>query len=154
MSNIAIDIVGVLGFCLSLFLVVREYAKQRENYRIEIVDYSTPLSTCLFLVCIENLASVPLVITEIVYDGARCELVPRRISTTASHDNPTFTPQFPLSVPAGGASYCYIEFLHETRSPLDPGKAVTFQIRTTRKLERKTVVLGSTSHYLHANYHV
>lgn len=147
--DVLADIAGCLGLLLSVFTLFIGAVKNRESFDLNVIDYSTPLYTAQFLVSIVNRSKRPLVITEITFSGISCELEPKRIRGEPTAWNGATTCRFPLCVNPGSADFVYIEFVASERMSLIADTWVTFQIQTTHQQVLKTVLLGSTSHYLH-----
>ena len=148
LSNLA----GVAGLCLSLFLAVSEFLKDRQKFEFSVLDYTDVRyvrDVTQFFVSIVNKSSAPLVITEVAFHGTICELEPKEVRSGSPARAAGTTPRFPLCVPARSAQFVYLEFVDCEHSPLVADTWVTFQIQTIDQRELRTVLLGSTSHYLH-----
>lgn len=146
--EIIVGVAGVLGFVLSLFLAIYGAVRNRESYKVSLIDYADQWNTTQFMLAIVNKSRTPLVITEISHDGTTCELVPKKIRGEPYDWNALTTPRFPVCVPALEAQVVCIEFVHKQHIPLSPGKEVTLQIQTTFHRGHKTLLLGTRSHYL------
>lgn len=144
--------IAVGGFILSVYNAVSKWISNRENYRLELIDYAyRSRNVVQFLVCVSNLSSSPLTLTEISVFGTTCERIPKKIYGKPGEWNFRHTEEFPLCVPARSSKFYYLEFV-DSRSgfpALSPGKTVIFEIRSTFRRRQKTVLLSNESHYLH-----
>lgn len=147
--------IAVLGFLLSLIQLIYSVAVNRESYLVHVIDYKKPRSdTVQFFLCIENRSASPLTITDISFCGIHCELLQKPISGTPGNWDYRQTDNFPLCIPSHSSRCSFVEFLDVSGgsfpgTPLDPGKTVILEIRSTRLLARKKLLLGCISHYLH-----
>lgn len=143
--------IAVSGFLLSLYNFISAKINARENYSFCVVDSSRLHNRSIrFLVCFENRSESPLTIVSVCFAGQQCELLPKPISGDSSAWNFRHTDHFPLCVPAHGAIYSYLEFvkLNDVPQPLEIDTPVTFEIRSTRRVSRKTVLLKLAAGYL------
>ena len=141
---------GVAGFCLSLFLAVSGFLKNRTSFEISVLDYrSFPGNTVTFYLSIVNKSYTPLVITEVVFQETVCELVPRMVLNEPGDWNMAATPRFPLGIPARSAEFVFLEFRRCGQTPPAADTWVTFQIQTISRRELKTVLLGPPARHLH-----
>lgn len=143
-------IISGFSLALSIGLAVWTYTKERESYSVDIIDYRAFQTESLFLLCISNPSSCPLIITNIKYDGFACLLEPKPFETRRGVPVRA-TADFPLCIPAHGAQYAYVLFPDAggQHKQLNPGIVVNFQIRTTQSLSQRTVTLSHTGYYLH-----
>ena len=143
-----VDLAGILGFILSLWLAIYGWLRRREKFQIHVVDYADFGGSTRFFWIIQNDSSCPLVIREVYFDGVVCELCPKKIRGEPGAWNGVTTPSFPIRVPPHDAEAVYLEFVGCEHSPLAAGTLVSFQIQTTSQSGLKTVLLGNKSHYL------
>lgn len=144
-------LIALASFAMSLLAVLRSFITGRESYRIEVIDYAFRSSRDIqLLICITNKSENSLSIIDIAVFGTTCELYPKKILGTPGKWYFRHTAQFPLCIPAHGCQLLYLEFLDGNfqAGQLAPGKRIDFEIRSTRKQVRKTVILGNESHYL------
>ena len=145
------NILGILGFLLSASMAIFAFLRSRENYSVDVIDYANRHSDIVqFLIIITNKSSSPLAISSITYEGAICEIEPKKIRGEYQHFGFASTAAFPVCIDSHGCTYVYLEFLDVPYIPLSRGTAANFQIQSTRKLAHKTVLLGDKSHYLHS----
>ena len=145
-------LIAALGLGLSLWQEYQRRKSEKEVYEISIIDYKKPtLNTIQFLIQCSNKSSFPLVITNITFCGTGCQLEPKPIRGVPGQFDFQVTPQFSLYISAHSAAQVYLEFSSRTLSHTDlyPGKAVSFEIHSTRRMEQKSLHLGNISHYLH-----
>lgn len=143
-----VDIAGVAGFVLALWLAVYGWAGKREHYTISVIDYADFGPSTRFFLAIQNNSDRPLVIREISFHGTVCELLPKKIRGEPESWNGVTTHRFPIRVRPHDAEAVFLEFVGCVHSPLIADTWVTFQIQTTAQAGLKTVLLGSKSHYL------
>lgn len=144
--------VSAFALAVSVFTLARDMLGNRERYTIEIIDYSQPLHCIQLLISITNRSGSPLILTHFSLLGICCELEPKRIRGRAENFGFQSTPVFPLCISAHGACYAYLEFVYDSPPQIDlsAGKDLTLQIHSTRRQARRTIQLGSKSHYLHS----
>ena len=145
------DLAGIAGLCLSIFLAVSDFLRNRLNFEFSVLDYRDikAFGVTQFFVSISNKSKTPLVITEFVYHGTTCELEPKKIRGEPNSWNGVTTPRFPLCIPSYSAQFVYLEFVGCEDMSLAADTWMTLQIQTISRLESRTVLLPSTSHYLH-----
>ena len=146
-------LMAAIGFVYSIYDFIATRISAKESYQITVVDYATRWDNVLqVLVCITNQSSEPLSIAEISVFGTVCELRPKAIFGLPGNWNFQHTAEFPLCIDRQGCTYAYLEFVGEGlgHKQLNPGTTVNFQIHSTRRQARKTVILGPRSHYLHS----
>lgn len=145
-------VIAVAGFVLSLFLALRDVYRHRLQFKVDIIDYrqwdERHDNTAQFLIVISNTSAKPISITRICIGRDECELEPKAIHRNPTAWNSATTPQFPVCVPADSSAFAYLEFVGYSGIPLTQGTEVTFEIQTTHRLVRKTLLLGPLSHYL------
>ena len=145
-------LIAALGLGLSLWQEYQRRKSEKEAYEISVIDYNKPTpKTVHFLIQCSNKSSSPLVITNITFCGISCQLEPKPIRGVPGKFDFQVTPQFPLCISAHSAAQFYLEFVSRSLSHTDlyPGKAVSFEIHSTRRMEQKSLHLGNISHYLH-----
>ena len=147
-QNLA-NIAAVFGFGLSVINAVSMAASSMQRFKIRVIDYDDTGVSVRFMLCIDNRSARPLTITGVTFRKVLCELEPKKIRNAPESWNFVATPRFPIRVSARSSVAVYLEFVGCARNQLHQRKAVTFQIRTTFRQVRKTVLLGSKSHYLH-----
>ena len=140
---------GVAGLCLSLFLAISGFLKNRTVFEFSVLDYTQVRYVSQFFVSIVNKSYAPLVITEVVFHGTVCELEPKMIRNDPDAWNGVTTPRFPLCIPPRSAQCVYLEFVGCEHSPLAADTWVTFQIQAISHRELRSVLLPGTGHYLH-----
>lgn len=148
--DILTDSAAILGFALSTSILLFGLFRNRENFTLDVIDYSDFGGLARFFVCIINYSHKPLVITTMSFDGAECELEPRTLRGEVGSPKSAETACFPISIPAREAQMVYIAFPRRQHTRLSSGTTVTFQIRTIRRRVQKSVLLGNTAHYLHS----
>ena len=146
-------VIAVLGFLFSCVHGLTAICKNLEKYKISVIDYRkfTP-KTVTFFLCVTNRSSSTLTLTAVKFCGVECELEPKKIKNHPSPEAFYWSAQFPVQIPPRQAQIFYIEFVdeHLRNIELNPGTAVNFQIRSTRRQARKSLLLGQPSHYLHS----
>ena len=143
-----VDIAGVAGFILALWLAFCGWASKRECYTVSVLDYADFGPSTRFFLAIQNNSDRPLVIREITFQGTVCELLPKKIRGEPEAWNGVTTHRFPIRVHPHDAEAVFLEFVDPGHSQLTADTWVTFQIQTTAQAGSKTVLLGSKSHYL------
>lgn len=144
----AVDIAGVAGFVLALWLAFYGWASKRERYTISVLDYADFGPSTRFFLSIQNNSDRPLVIREVSFHGVVCELLPKKIRGEPESWNGVTTHRFPIRVRPHDAEAVFLEFVGCAHSPLIADTWVTFQIQTTSQSGLQTALLGSKSHYL------
>lgn len=143
-----VDLAGILGFILSLWLAIYGWLRRREKFQIHVVDYADFGGSTRFFWIIQNDSSRPLVVREVRFHGVVCELCPKAIRGDPGKWNGASTHPFPIRVRPHDAEAVYLEFVGCEHSPLVADTWVSFQIQTTSQSGLKTVLLCSKSHYL------
>ena len=143
-----VDIAGVSGFILALWLAFYGWVSKRERYAVSVLDYADFGQSTRFFLVIQNNSDRPLVIREVTFQGTVCELLPKKIRGDPESWNGETTHRFPIRVRPHDAEAVFLEFVGCEHSPLTADTWVTFQIQTTAQAGLKTVLLGSRSRYL------
>lgn len=145
-------LIAVISLLLSVWQWISEAFRKRTNVKIDIIDYTLigvkDGVVAQFYVQITNKSLAPIAITSVSFENVVCELEPHRIR---GGNSPANTPLFPLNISPRSAQSFYLEFVGVPNISLKQGKTVDFEIHSTWKSERKSVLLGNISHYLHAN---
>lgn len=143
-------IIAIISLIVSCSVLISNKIKSREKYSISVIDYALRHPDILqLLVVITNCSDSPLTIKSIFCHESICELEPKMIRGLPGKFGFVSTPQFPLCIPSHGCQYAYLEFLNYQHTPPTAGASLTLEIHSTLKPERKTVLLGDISHYLH-----
>lgn len=148
MLDLSVDVAGVAGLVLSLWLALSNWWRSRESFRVRVVDYADFGGTVRFLLYVENLSRSPLVVLNVVYLGTTCELEPRKIRGTPPSWDSAVSPRFPVHISPRDAGLFYTEFAARPCTPLEVGTTATLQIQTIRRTVPRTVVLGPKAGYL------
>ena len=143
-----VDIAGVLGFALSLWLACLGWLQKRERFEIQVLDYADFGDSTRFYLSIQNNSAQPLIIQNIKYHETSCELLPKKIRGEPGTWSAVMTRRFPIRVRPHDAEAVFLEFLVYGQNPLIADTWVSFQIQTTSRSGVKTALLGSKSHYL------
>ena len=143
-----VDIAGVAGFILALWLAIYGWSVKRECYTVSVLDYADFGPSTRFFLAIQNNSDRPLVIREVRFHGVVCELLPKKIRGEPGTWNGETTHRFPIRVRPHDAEAVFLEFVNCEHSPLTADTWVSFQILTTSQSGSKSVLLGSKSHYL------
>lgn len=147
--------IALVSLVLSVTQIVFSALRERESYRVNVVDYKKSGSDIIqLLVVIENRSRCPLTISEIRCKQVPCELEPKKVRGTTNPDQFVMTADFPLCIAARSCDYYYLEFVDISLSnfphiELCRGTNLTLEILSTRSRARKAVVLQDQSHYLH-----
>lgn len=146
--DIFVDVAGIAGFCISIFLLFLDWFRKKETYQLSVLDYADFGGTTRFFIIIQNNSTRPLIIKEITYCEVACELLPKRIRGNPESWNGAATHRFPIRVLPHDAEAVFLEFLVVAQNPLTPGTTVNFQIQTISQTEERSLLLGNKSHYL------
>lgn len=143
-----VDIAGIAGFILSLWLALYGFLQRRERFTISVLDYADFGPSTRFFLLIQNDSTRPLIIREVRFHGVVCELLPKKIRGEPESWDGVTTHRFPIRVRPHDAEAVFLEFVDYAHTALIPDTWVSFQIQTTSQLVLKSVLLGSKSHYL------
>lgn len=143
-------IIAIISLIVSCSVLISNKINSREKYSISVIDYAMRTNDIMqLLIVITNLSESPLTIKYVTCGETMCELEPRKIHGVPGKLNFASSARFPLCIPAHGCKYAYLEFQNYQHTPLAAGVNLTLEIHSTLKPERKTVLLGDISHYLH-----
>lgn len=146
------NILGCISFFGTAYLYFRRWISGRKNLEVSIIDYSKPFGRIAqFFISFQNHSSSPITIqtVSIFHNGNEypCELIPKKIK--GKNESLITTPMFPINLAPAQGYLCYLEFLNCEDIPTSDGKTISLKIHTNRGLIEKSIVLGSTAHYLH-----
>lgn len=150
-TQIVINIISILGFITSSFLVVNKFIANRKNITIKIHDYTSYTEIKQFFLTIQNNSNLPICIHSFTLEYSEktfyCELIPKKIR--GDSDSLIKSPMFPINLAPKQGFQCFLEFLNCEGIELAQGKTIVFQIQTNRGQLKRELILGPISYYLH-----
>ena len=156
----ATEILGVIGFVMSVVSAAIAWRNQRKRMRLSVLDYIYGDSFVSVFILVENLSRLPIAITSILIEdrGGKmncCEIEPVKVKVFTSRTGKEITSQeifktiaLPVQLQPLGAQNGYLEFRRISSKPLTPGTGVSFQINTNRGQINKTITLGEMGGFL------
>jgi len=145
------NILSILGFIMSGILTAVQIFSKRKNINVFVCDYAKRTSVVQLFTFIQNNSKAGITINSfsIIENDKQlqCELIPKTIYKKDTKF--IMSPMFPINLAPNQGYSCFLEFLFCEEIQLYPDKILHLRIHTNLGTIDKSLILGSTSHYLH-----
>ena len=144
-----VDLVGILGFVLSVVKIIYDFIRSHEHIRCELIDWRHSSAGSKLYVTLANRSSSPVSVVRVSFGKglfvSSCSLESQPVPGSLSPR--CVTPDFPVSLQPFSAAAVYLYFPHGVDTDLQPGRSVRLTVHTALRSHSVPMKVMPQQHY-------